>query len=46
MKTISTLAARFATIFSFNAAAAIANTDTAEAEDSGSLWYLYGIGSI
>lgn len=46
MKTIATLASRFTTIFSFNASAANALPSAAERDDSGSDWYLYGIGSI
>ncbi|UCH48674.1 MAG: hypothetical protein JSU95_02420 [Betaproteobacteria bacterium] len=46
MKTIATLANRFTAIFSFNASATNALPSTAEGDDSGSDWYMYGIGSI
>jgi hypothetical protein len=46
MKTIATLANRFTAIFSFNAPAANALPSAADGDDSGSDWYLYGIGAI
>jgi len=46
MNAIAALAARLTAMFSFNVAAATPIADTAEDDDSGMRWYLYGIGSI
>ena len=46
MNSIAALAARLISMFSSNVAAAMSIADTAEDDDSGTHWYLYGIGSI
>ena len=45
MNAIAALAARLTAMFSSNFAVATPIMDTAEDEDSGTHWYLYGIGS-